>query len=130
MQDANNRRTSTVYDKDSRAVASINPLGKRSTTVYDARDRLHRQIDGEGDTTTWEYLPAGQVRSVEDPRQHVTRSEYDVRGLLTTYVEADDDPDVRRTTTYLYDAAGDLASQTEGIAPGTLYAHRVRTDYR
>ncbi len=133
------RLSTTIYDSNSRVVASIDPLGNRASYAYDAVGRQVRAINAMGKVTTSLYDAAGRpVASINalgsrtsqvydaasqqlagiDPRSNRTSYAYDATGHLTRMT----DP-VGNRTTYQYDAAGRQALRTNGRGLRTSYLY-------
>ena len=122
-------RTSTVYDADGRAIASINPLSYRTTTVYDLDGRAIAQLNPLIDPllrrSTFSYDAAGRrIRSRNALDQLVT-SVYTRRGDQQTAVV---NPLLQRTTS-VYDQAGRVIAvrDANNRRPTTVYDAAGRT---
>ncbi|MFD9741715.1 RHS repeat-associated core domain-containing protein [Umezawaea sp. NPDC059074] len=107
-------RTSTSYAGD--RVNVTPPKGSTPTTIInDAQGRTIelRQYhgskpEGEYDSTTYTYTPAGQTEKVTDPGGATWTRAYDLHGRQVK----DEDPD-KGTTTVTFDAAGQLLTSTD-----------------
>jgi RHS repeat-associated protein len=101
-----------TYDYDANGYPKMikDPLGRITSPVYDARGRLRQTTDA---TTTGivsqVYDALGLVTAQQDQLGRVTSTGYDGHGWPTTVTEAVGTP-VQRTTTTLYDAAGNVTA--------------------
>jgi RHS repeat-associated protein len=123
--------TQHVYDKASREVKTIDPLGNYSTKTYDARGQVIAVTDALGRTERYEYDPAGRkiktldaegnvtetaydlegrVLAVTDPLGNTTRSEYDLEGRPLKQIDA-----LSRTTQSVYNAAGKVTLTIDNL---------------
>lgn len=80
--------------------------GTATTSVNDARGQLTSLTQhaaatptGAGDVTTYDYTPAGKLKTVTDASGTTWTKSYDIRGRLVT----DDDPD-KGESTFTYDS--------------------------
>jgi RHS repeat-associated protein len=94
--------TRTVRDAENRV----------STQTYDAEGRLVAVNAPAGGTTTYAYLPFGELGTLSDANGTVTTLGYDARGLQTSVESADTG---RRTSTW--NAFGELVSQSDALTP-------------
>jgi RHS repeat-associated protein len=130
--DAADRLYRTEYDDRDRLVlrAAPAPLYYTELWTYDDADRVTSYTDADGYTTSYTYNETGLVSEVYNADggvisyTYTTGSEGSPANLLATST----DP-LGRTTTYTYDAAGDLVSTTTpgGRTTTSTYdaAHRL-----
>lgn len=103
VTDAKGNATRFEYDRNSRLTKEILPLGQAKTYQYDATGNLQRHVDPVGNKSLFEY----------DALNRVTKAQrYDTVGTL------------RRTTTYTWDAEGNLTawSDTDHVRAETTSA--------
>jgi RHS repeat-associated protein len=111
---------------------TVDGLGNRTTMTYDATTGdLLTVKDALGRVTTYTYYQSGGqsnglVQSITDPNGNVTSYAYDSARRLTQEIDGYGSP-AQTTTTMLYDAVGNLLSETRGIA--TTNGHPVTTSY-
>jgi RHS repeat-associated protein len=84
---ANNPRTETIYDLVGRVLFQIDEAGATTEFTYEddcgcamRRKQMIQHHPAGNLTTTYNYYPSGQVRSVTDPRSHTTSTRYDSHG--------------------------------------------------
>jgi len=100
-----------------------------TTNLYDGMRRVTSTSEGNGARTiTKAYDAVGNVTQSTDAAGRVTSSTYDKRNHPTQTDEAVG-KDVMRSSTYLYDGAGNLLAETHGISSATNYDHHVTTSY-
>ncbi len=113
-----------------------------STTsyAYDALNRLTQETDASGTaqaaTTNWVFDPAGnlisettgQSTSTAYAHPSTTSYAYDALYRVTTVIDAYG-TSAATTATMLYDAAGNLISETTGQSTTASYAHASTTSY-
>jgi YD repeat-containing protein len=108
--------------------------GNRTTMTYDqTTGELLTVTDALNHTTAYVYYPAGGtyaglVRTVTGPNGNVTSYGYDANRHVTTESDGYGSA-VASTTTMLYDAAGNLLSETTGQSVTASYAHPSTTSY-
>ncbi len=97
------------------------------TTITDARGRMTelRQYhgdspEGDHDSTTYSYDPAGRLTGITDPGGNEWGFTYDLRGRQVRM----DDPD-KGTATKSYDAAGQLVSTTDARGETLAFTYDV-----
>ena len=113
VQDARSKTTTYGYDSSGNETSATTPLGNETTMAYDSDGRMTSRVDPRGNvsggtpsnyTTSWTYNDANQVTSVEDARGNTTTYTYDAAGNLQSM----------RTpaglTSYGYDDANQLTS--------------------
>lgn len=121
--DANGQRTSTTnprgfttynaYDALGHRVTVTDPLGIVLQRVYDAAGDLRREIDGEGQVTSYDYDLLGRRSVITDARGAVTYREYNADGYLAVVI----DP-LGTQTRYFYDANGNKIKEVKAIPVG------------
>jgi len=132
---------STGYDGGGRIVRTTDALGHTTTYQY---DKLGREIavttpvpDSSGpltaSTTRYGYDAQGNLQYVTDALgaflgdpNHTTTYQYDKLGRITAMIQAEPDGlglSTRPTTTYTYDANGNLVSVTDPRGFTTEYAY-------
>lgn len=94
--------TRTVRDAENRI----------TTQSFDAEGRLIAVSSPAGGTTTYTYLPFGELGTLGDANGNVTTLNYDARGLQTSVESADTG---RRSSTW--NAFGELVSQSDALSP-------------
>ncbi len=119
VTDANGNVTSYEYDLSGRLVKEIDPLGNITTFTYDAKGNLATKTDCRGYTTIYTYDQAGRL---------LTKTPKMGTGDLVTFTYASDGKILTAQTvpfysttgfpyyvkyTYVYDAAGQIASVTD-----------------
>ena len=136
QKDANSHTTTFAYDKLGRRTKRTLPLGMPESETYDLAGNLSSKTDFNGKTTTYTYdsvnrlttkIPdaslgepsviftytaTGQRQSMTDASGSTTYS-YDLRDRLTQKVTP------QGALSYIYDAAGNLASIRSSNANGT-----------
>jgi RHS repeat-associated protein len=139
--DATVSSTSTmVYDKAGNLVSETNGYSTIGTYshiyvtsyLYDTLNRQIKVIQGYGTSlaaiTTTVYDRAGNVLSTQDPVNNVTSFGYDADNRQNQIIRGYNNSSVSSTATMLYDPAGNLLSETDGI--GTVgYDHETVTSY-
>jgi RHS repeat-associated protein len=85
--------TTRFVDGAGRLTAVRDPLGRVTRYQYDARDHVTQVIDPLGGITTLTYDQHGNLKTVEDARQHTTNHQvtsysYDVRDRLVNRIAA------------------------------------------
>ncbi|MBM4221654.1 MAG: RHS repeat protein, partial [Gammaproteobacteria bacterium] len=83
-----------------------------TTQTYDAEGRLVAVSSPAGGTTTYAYLPFGELATLGDANGTVTTLNYDARGLQTSVESADTG---RRTSAW--NAFGELVTQSDALSP-------------
>ncbi len=105
---ADNPRSITEYDADSRVIATIDALGNRTEFEYDAAGRRTLVRDALGQETLTEYDAAGRQIATVDARGNRSEFEYDDANRLVRTIFAD-----ATSTTVDYDALGRRTSVTD-----------------
>lgn len=134
--DANGHTTTWQRDLEGRVTAVVDPLGNTTSFAYDpATDVRLTSSNALGQTTTYTYDGFDRVASVTDPNGVITSLTYTPRSWLASRIvraNANGSPSSSdATTSFTYDAIGDLTSQTDADDVVTNYAydkdHRLTT---
>ncbi len=112
--DGTTSHLTTVTDPDGRVLM---------TNSYDAQGRVATQKDGLNNQTTFDWSVAATAK-VTDPKGHLVTYTVDSRQRLAS--RSDTAGGITSTTTYTYDALGDLASVTDATGAKTTYAYDTR----
>jgi len=78
-----NKTWTSTYDPFNRLKESFDPSGAQNKYFYDALDNLIRQIDGNGNTTWYEYNNHGFMTAEVDSFGYITSYDYDLFGNKT-----------------------------------------------
>ncbi len=108
---------SRSYDADGNLKSVTDANGHRTEYVYDAADQLTQVIRADESPLVNEYWPDGQLKAQNDTSGTRTALyDHDSQGRLMSVTDA-----INRTTTFAYDAAGNLASKADpgGNCPPT-----------
>ena len=120
------RRQSFAYDAHGRLQVVTHADAATVHYVYDAADRVAsiRDENHSAPNTTYEYDPAGRVRSVTQTLasaaggEAVTRYGYDLHGNLASVTDPNGN-----VTSYTYDDFGSLISQNSPVTGITTYEY-------
>ncbi|HEV7609219.1 MAG TPA: hypothetical protein VGO61_17895 [Steroidobacteraceae bacterium] len=112
VTDARLAMTIFDYDRLGRQISTADPVGARRRTVYDAFSRTTSQFDALGNETKYFYNDATRRVSVSTPEGVNVATEYSRHGQELRVTTG------TNTTTYSYDANGQLKSVSDGL--GTL----------
>ncbi|MFF4897173.1 LamG-like jellyroll fold domain-containing protein [Streptomyces sp. NPDC001068] len=139
----------TAYDSAGRVASTTSVTGVSDGYTYDALGRTRTVSDTTGDTTSYTYDLRDDVIKTVLPDQSVQTATYDAAGrktatanqtsagtvLSSTSAAYTNDgrlqtaTDARQhTTSYEYDAVGDLTKQTEPVTDGTSITTRFGYD--
>jgi YD repeat-containing protein len=132
--------TQYLYDAEGRLILATGPSGTTTTYVYDnVHDRLDHMTDpvngttqmqydsvgnltgtiGGSHTIAYQYDAEGRITQASDSSiSGVTTTTYDSQGNITKIVDPSS-----VTTTYTYDAKGQVVSQTVGASPGNTTSY-------
>jgi RHS repeat-associated protein len=119
--------TTTGYDLLDRETSTVAPGGRESTSVYNKLGQLvTRTDDGVGTALqrSWGYTydPAGNLLTVTDPTDRVTKYAYDKLNRRTATKDGFGTP-LARTSFVGYDAAGRVSSTTDARGKTTGYGY-------
>jgi RHS repeat-associated protein len=124
--------TTYTYDDSGHLLTETDAEGGVTSYAYDDAGRMGSKTDPRGKTTTYAYDAAGNLTSQTTPLGHETTHSYDVFGRRTAIVdpsgnEPGADP-ADFTTTYAYDAKGNVVSETDPLGNATerTYDHKGR----
>ncbi|MFD3498976.1 RHS repeat-associated core domain-containing protein [Streptomyces sp. NPDC058678] len=118
--DAAGAATSYGYDAQGRRTSRTDPDQQTTTSKYDAAGNLTTVTDPQDRTTTYTYDPADNVTGIDysDPgTPDVTAIDYDPAGHRTLMADG------TGTSTWTYDAFGDLTAQTDGAGNSVGYGY-------
>jgi RHS repeat-associated protein len=132
--------STTAYEKAGNVLSTTDPNGNVTSYAYDALNRQTQVIQGYGSsvasTATMIYDAAGNLLS-ETTGQSTTTAyahqetvsyAYDSLNRQTEVIQGLGQPE-QTTATMLYDAAGNLLSETTGQSGTATYAHQATTSY-
>lgn len=124
--DANGNRTTYTYDADGNTTSVTDPLGNTWQYTYVAgTDRMETETNPLGVVTRYEYNSDGNlIRLIRDfggSLENTTTYAYDAEGNLTSIT----DP-LGNTTTYEYDSNGNLIKITYPLGNVTTYTYDSR----
>ena len=136
---------SYTYDAGGRKLTETDAVGRVTKYAYDQANRLttitqlnyHNRDNSTRDLVleTRSYDPTGNLKQRVEAGLRITNSTYDAAGrLLASAVYASaDGPGAARTTTYAYDANGNVLSQTLSMGGSTakvLYSYDLDQSQR
>ncbi len=113
-----------TYNAAGQVLTAHDPLGNLTTTTYDGKGDVATVTDALGHVTQITSFDAdGRPLTIKDPNSLVTTLGYDARGRIVSRVVGSE------TTTYAYDAAGNLTLLTKPDGSKLAYtydaAHRL-----
>ncbi|MFJ9909188.1 RHS repeat-associated core domain-containing protein [Streptomyces sp. NPDC101152] len=119
--------TTYTYDLRDDVIKTVLPDQSAQTATYDAAGRktATANLDSAGNvlsSTSATYTDNGELQTTTDARQHTTSYEYDALGELTKQTEPVSDTG-SITTKYGYDAAGHPTAYTDGNGDTTYYTY-------
>jgi RHS repeat-associated protein len=119
--------TTYTYDLRDDVIKTVLPDQSAQTATYDAAGRktATANLDSAGNalsSTSATYTDNGELQATTDARQHTTSYEYDALGELTKQTEPVSDTG-SITTKYGYDAAGHPTAYTDGNDDTTYYTY-------
>jgi RHS repeat-associated protein len=109
--------TSSTYNSSGQILTSTDERGKTTTYTYDANGYLASKTTATGAKTTYGYDASGRLTSVVDPRGNAAGANpadytitygYNAADLVTSVTDQ-----LGHTTSFTYDANGNLASRTD-----------------
>lgn len=114
LRDAHGRVTETRNPE----WTSTSPTANRTVTGYDADGNVTSVTDGNGNTTTYVYNPAGELVEEHRPDTTIRRTEYTADGLVERQIDA-----TGATTSYVYDRRDNVTRITypNGDLVGSAY---------
>lgn len=136
--DANSGITTYEYDARGNPIQRSDALGHVETWTYDLADRLLTHSDPLGRVTTYSYDETGRLATAVDATGRGATLAYDAAGRLLTRRYTDGSQvsysydaagrritmaDVRGTTTYVYDAVGNMTGITYPDGRRVQYAY-------
>ncbi|MBT2288840.1 hypothetical protein J7E73_06740 [Paenibacillus albidus] len=101
-----------AYDAAGNLTILTYPDGKTVTYTYDAAGRMKTVTDWDSRVTTYGYDSNGQLISTQRPDGTVETRTYDPNGQLASLTDKSTDGSVIYTASYLYDAAGNVVTET------------------
>jgi RHS repeat-associated protein len=130
----------TNYNPNGTIASTVNGLNAKASYTYNPQGQQITQTNPDSKTTTWKYDTAGLLQTVTDPSGRVTTYGYDAAGEVTSVSYSDGvtpsvtfgyDADGRKlamtdgtgTTSWTYDAFGDMTSQVQGSGAAVLYGY-------
>ena len=133
--------TRTEYDANHNPIKVTYPDGSTTAATWDARFSLPlTRTDALGVVTKYEYDDQGNLltltEAVGEPEQRITTATYDTYGQRLTQTAKGETPDEDATTTWTYDAFGNVETLTDPLDHTTTLEHDVmgnvtkRTDAR
>jgi YD repeat-containing protein len=133
--------TRTERDANRHPVKVVYPDGASTTSKHDGTfGKLLEHIDERGIQSTYTYDSAGrmtqQTEAAGTPQQRITTFTYDAHGQRLSETIKGVTPADDATTSYSYDAVGNIASLTDAEGRTTSFTHDVtgavltRTDAR
>lgn len=130
VTDALNGENTYTYTAEGLLQTETDARGNVTSYDYDANGQLLSVTDALQNTWTYEYDGLGRVVNTTDPLGRVTHNEYDAAGRVTRVIRHYDaqrpqnDQNVfNLTTDYVYDARGNLISQTDTLGEVTSYTY-------
>ena len=133
--------STTDYNKDGAVADTVDGAGNKTVFGYDAQGRLLSQTNPGNHTTSYTYNLDGEPLTATNPAGQVTTNAYDADDQLTAvdYSDASTpsitniayDPDGQRTsmtdgtgtTTWAYDAFGELVTEVSGTGSTVSYGY-------
>ncbi|MFF7980191.1 RHS repeat-associated core domain-containing protein [Streptomyces sp. NPDC007901] len=118
--DAAGAVTTYGYDAQGRRTSRTDPDQHTTTSAYDAAGNLTQVTDPSNRTTTYAYDPAGNVTGIDysdTSTADVTTIDYGPLGHRTSMTDG------TGTSTWTYNAFGDLTAQTNGAGNAVGYGY-------
>ncbi|HET6710855.1 RHS repeat-associated core domain-containing protein [Amycolatopsis sp.] len=113
---ADNTSQITEYNPDGTTADTIDGLNAKTTFGYDGQGRKNSRVDPDNRTSTVHMDPAGRILTSTDPAGRVTTNGYDAAGRVKSVSYSDG---VTPNVTYGYDPAGHRVSMTDGTGTTT-----------
>jgi RHS repeat-associated protein len=127
VTDANNHATTYTYDQANRLTSITEPAAGTTHYTYDAAGNRLTVTDALNHTTTSTYDANNRLESVTTPLNEKTTYFYDANGNLSKQVEPRGNVQGANrddyATTFTYDAAGHLLTETDPLAHTTTYTY-------
>jgi RHS repeat-associated protein len=123
--------TSYTYDYLGDRLTATTPDGVVTTDGYDSLGELTSTTNGAGDTTSYDYNYAGQLAEVINPDGSSADYGYNGTGELASVTdygasaEEGELPPVLATQSYTYDPSGNQVSATDGDGHTTSYGYNA-----
>ena len=128
--DAEGNTTRYTYDADGNLLTTTDALGHTAAYSYDALGRLLSTTDAEGNTTRYTYDADGDKLTETDPDGNMTTYNYDSLNRLTSQnqtialdLSGGSPVTTTATTTYHYDADGNLVEKIDADGQATLFSY-------
>lgn len=119
---AQDRTTTTEFDRNSRAVRTTNPEGGVNSFAYDGVGNRTRSTDALGRDTLYTYDLDNRLTVEQAPDGVETSYTYDaVNNMLSVTAAAN--TAIASTTTFAYDLENRLVSETDALANVTTYGY-------
>ena len=115
--------TTDTYTILGEETSETTPLGHETTNTYDPFGDLLSTTDPLGNVTTNTYDTDQNPLTTTDPKGDVTTKTYDANNEVTSVVATNPSKVTLTSQTTTYDAAGNVASQTNGDSNTTTYAY-------
>lgn len=106
------------YDNSNNIIRQVDGNGNATTFTYDNNGHLLTATDAQNHTVRYTYANYGRLASYTDQLGHQHQFVYDANGNLTTYR----DP-LNLTTTYSYNSHGQVISTTDPLNHTTTYTY-------
>jgi RHS repeat-associated protein len=114
------------YDTSHELTSETDPRGELVTTSYDASHRVVSQTDALSRTTTWNWNTPDKT-VITDPNGNVITDLFDSSLRLISSTDASG-TSIAATTSYTYDANGNLLSVTDPDGHETTYVYNSTDD--
>ena len=125
--DANGATTRYTYDAAGNQLTETDPLGNTTTSTYDDIGQLLSTTDANGATTYHTYDGDGNQLTETDPDGNVNYDTYDDLDQLISQTQliqlSSGAASVAATTSYQYDADGNLIQQTDPDGRVTVFSY-------
>jgi RHS repeat-associated protein len=127
VTDGRNKVTSYSYDSSGNNTQVVEDGATIAQRTFNGAGQVLTSTDGRGKTTTYTYDSNGNLASVTDPLGNKTTYGYDSAGRRTSMVDPRGNVTGANpadyTTSYTYDAAGHLLTQTDPLGHTTTYTY-------